>query len=344
MKALIAMSGGVDSAAAALLIKEKGINVLGATMRLLGKESPDEATARAVAEKLSIPFYVFDFSSDFSAQVVEPFVKSYEEGKTPNPCIDCNKYIKFGKFYKKANALNCDYVVTGHYARIEKIGDKYYLKKARDETKDQSYVLYSLSQEALSKTLLPLGDYTKEEIREIAKKEGLINAGKKDSQDICFVPDGDYVRVICDITKKDYPEGDFVNKKGEVLGRHKGIIGYTIGQRKGLGLALPEPMYVTEKNVKENKVVLCSNEELYSKEFYVKDVNWTLENPGVIECMAKLRYKQKEQPASLSPFGKGVKVVFSEPQRAIAKGQAAVFYDGDIVLGGGTIADSEELL
>lgn len=346
MKALIAMSGGVDSTCAALLIKNKGIEAVGATMRLLGDKSPDEETARKVAEKMGIPFCVFDFSGDFRSLVIDKFVKSYEEGKTPNPCIDCNKYLKFGKFYREAKELSCDYVATGHYARIEKIGEKFYLKKAKDENKDQSYVLYSLNQKILSETLFPLGDYTKEEIREIAVSNGLINADKKDSQDICFVPDGDYVKVIGDVTKKEYPEGDFVTRDGRVLGKHKGIIGYTIGQRKGLGLALPEPMYVCEKDVNANRVVLCKNEELYTSELYVGDVNWTLydSNPGKIECYVKIRYKQKEQRALVYPFEKGVKVVFSEPQRAIAKGQAAVFYDKDTVLGGGTIRDKEELL
>ncbi len=346
MKALIAMSGGVDSSCAALLIKDKGIETIGATMKLLYHKEEEIETAKKVAEAMGIPFYVFDFSKEFADLVIDKFIKSYEEGKTPNPCIDCNKYLKFGRFFKEAKALSCDYVVTGHYARIEKTGGKYYLKKAKDENKDQSYVLYSLNQEILSETLLPLGDYTKEEIREIAGDFGLINAGKKDSQDICFVPGGDYVNVIKDITKKEYPEGDFVDTKGQVLGTHRGIIGYTIGQRKGLGLALPEPMYVIEKDVIKNRVVLSKNEELYKSELYVKDVNWTLDEkiPENLRCFIKLRYKQKEQPGVVSPFGKGVKVSFDQPQRAISKGQAAVFYDGDIVLGGGTIADKEELL
>lgn len=346
MKALIAMSGGVDSSTAALLIKNKGIETIGATMKLLAGKDEEIDTAKTVAQKMGIPFYVFDFSKEFKSLVIDKFIESYEEGKTPNPCIDCNKYLKFGRFYHEAKALSCDYVVTGHYARIEKQGKKFYLKKAKDENKDQSYVLYSLSQEILSETLLPLGDYTKEEIREIASGFGLINANKKDSQDICFVPNGDYVKVIKELSKKDYPQGDFVNTNGEVLGTHKGIIGYTVGQRKGLGLALPQPMYVLEKDVVNNKVILCSGEDLYKRELYVKDINWTLSEkmPEKLKCNVKLRYKQKEQPATVSLFENGVKVLFDEPQRAISKGQAAVFYDGDIVLGGGTITDKEELL
>ncbi len=346
MKALIAMSGGVDSSTAALLIKNKGIETLGATMKLLAGRDEEIDTAKTVAQKMGIPFYVFDFSKEFKSLVIDRFIESYEEGKTPNPCIDCNKYLKFGRFYQEAKALSCDYVVTGHYARIEKQGKNFYLKKAKDENKDQSYVLYSLSQEILSETLLPLGDYTKEEIREIASGFGLINANKKDSQDICFVPNGDYVKVIKELSKKDYPQGDFVNTNGEVLGTHKGIIGYTVGQRKGLGLALPQPMYVLEKDVVNNKVILCSGEDLYKRELYVKDINWTLSEkmPEKLKCNVKLRYKQKEQPATVSLFEKGVKILFDEPQRAISKGQAAVFYDGDIVLGGGTITDKEELL
>ena len=324
MKALIAMSGGVDSSAAALLIKEKGYESMGAIMHLLGERNMDADAAKDVCDKIGIPFYEFDFSDEFSSCVIKSFVESYENGATPNPCIECNRHLKFGKFLEAAKELGCTHIATGHYAIIEKCGNEYILKKAKDN----------------SKILLPLGEYSKDEIREIAESKGFINAHKKDSQDICFVPDGDYKKVISSLSNKTYPEGDFVNLKGEVLGRHKGIIGYTIGQRKGLGLALPAPMYVCEKDVEKNRVVLCSNDELFTKDMKVKNVNWLVSDkvPDKIMAKVKIRYKHEEQPAEINFTEDGAFVTFDEPQRAISKGQAAVFYDGDIVLGGGTIA------
>ncbi len=340
MKALIAMSGGVDSSAAALLIKEKGYESMGAIMHLLGERNMDADAAKDVCDKIGIPFYEFDFSDEFSSCVIKSFVESYENGATPNPCIECNRSLKFGKFFEAAKELGCTHIATGHYAIIEKCGNEYILKKAKDKSKDQSYVLYSIKREILSKILLPLGEYSKDEIREIAASKGFINAHKKDSQDICFVPDGDYKKVISSLSNKTYPEGDFVNLKGDVLGRHKGIIGYTIGQRKGLGLALPEPMYVCEKDVEKNRVVLCRNDELFTKDMKVKNVNWLASDkvPDKIRAKVKIRYKHEEQPAEINFTEEGAFVTFDEPQRAISKGQAAVFYDGDTVLGGGTIA------
>lgn len=355
-KALIAMSGGVDSSLAAKLIKDSGFDCIGCTMKLYGNEEinlPKERTccslddvedARSVARKIGIPYYVFNLSGDFNEKVIAPFIAAYENGATPNPCIDCNRFIKFKRLYERARELGCDYIVTGHYARIEKQGDKFFLKKALDETKDQSYVLYSLTQEELSRTLFPLGSMKKEEVRKAAEESGFINAQKPDSQDICFVPDGDYAAFIRKRTKRDYPAGDFVDESGRVLGRHSGIINYTVGQRKGLGIALGAPAYVKSINRENNTVTLCDNAGLYSRTFTVKDFNWIsgAAPEGEIKCKVKVRYRQPEQPAAVEPMGENeVRITFDTPQRAISKGQAAVLYDGDTVLGGGTIDKTE---
>lgn len=350
-KALIAMSGGVDSSVAAYLTKNFGYDCIGITMKLynnddagISKEktccsADDIADARNVCNKLDIPYYVFNFTDDFKKNVIDRFIKAYECGRTPNPCIDCNKYLKFDRLYQRAKETGNDYIVTGHYARIEKIGERYILKKAVDLSKDQSYVLYSLTQEQLAHTMFPLGNMSKTEARSIAEENGFINAYKHDSQDICFVPNGDYASVIEHHTGKTYPEGNFVTKDGKILGKHKGIIRYTIGQRKGLGLALPEPMYVCEKCIEKNEVVLCKNEELFSKELTASDFNWIMYDnpPEKFRAKAKIRYNQTEQWAEVHVKGDDVKLIFDEPQRAIATGQAVVLYDGDAVIGGGTI-------
>jgi tRNA-specific 2-thiouridylase len=350
-KALIAMSGGVDSSVAAFFCVERGFDCTGATMKLYNKENnicsenscctqDDIEDARAVATRLNMPFHVFNFTDDFDNEVIARFIAAYENGATPNPCIDCNRYIKFERFFCKMQELGFDYIVTGHYARIEKVGDRYLLKKAVDVSKDQSYVLYSLTQEQLSHTLFPLGELKKEETRRIAEENGFINAKKHDSQDICFVPDGDYAAFIESYTGKKYPAGDFVDKNGKKLGDHCGIIRYTIGQRKGLGLALPAPMYVCEKDVINNKVILCSNQELFSKTLTASKFNWIAFDtpPKQFRADAKIRYNQAAQPATVIIDYEGtVTVTFDEPQRAIAKGQAVVLYDGDTVIGGGTI-------
>ena len=352
-RALVAMSGGVDSSVSAFLMKEAGFDCTGVTMRLFDNEDAgmereksccsldDVEDARAVANRLGMPYYVFNFKADFKKCVIDRFINAYECGATPNPCIDCNRFLKFEKLYRRALEIECDYIVTGHYARIEKCGDRYLLKKAKDHTKDQSYVLYSLTQEQLAHTKFPLGEYEKSEVREIAERNGFVNARKHDSQDICFVPDGDYAKIIELHTKKSYPVGKFVDKSGNVLGEHNGIIRYTIGQRKGLGLALPEPLYVCEKRMDTNEVVLGRNEDLFSREFDVSDINWIAFDapPEKFRASAKIRYRQKEQPAEIIKNGENkVHVVFDEPQRAITSGQAAVFYDGDTVVGGGTIS------
>lgn len=352
MKALIAMSGGVDSSLAAKLMKDKGFDCIGCTMKLYHNEDAgiessrtccsldDVEDARSVAYKLGMPFYVFNFTDAFRDTVIRKFIESYENGITPNPCIDCNRYMKFDKLYERAKTLGCDYIVTGHYARIEEQAGKFVLKKALDETKDQSYVLYFMTQDQLVHTMFPLGSMQKTEVRAIAEESGFVNADKPDSQDICFVPNGDYASVIELKTGKESAEGNFVDKQGNNLGRHKGVIHYTIGQRKGLGVSSTEPLYVCNICPKDGNVVLGSNDDLFSREADVSDFNWISgEVPGSeFRCKAKIRYRQPEQWVTVIPTGADtVHIVFDEPQRAITPGQAAVFYDGDTVLGGGTI-------
>lgn len=345
------MSGGVDSSVAAYLMQHRGYDIIGVTMKLYDNEDiyetcektccslSDVEDARNVAHTLGFPYYVFNFKADFKTQVIDRFIHAYENCETPNPCIDCNRYLKFHELYHRAVELGCDYVVTGHYADIEEKDGRFLLKRAADPRKDQSYVLYSLTQEQLAHTIFPLGTLEKTQTREIAVKHGLLNAHKHDSQDICFVPDGDYASFIEKTTKKVYPSGDFVDTNGTVLGKHKGIIHYTIGQRKGLGLSLPAPLYVKEKNLEKNQVILCTNEELFETEMDVTDINWITAD-GFDEpfpAKVKIRYSHKAADATIFPSKNSAHIVFDEPQRAITAGQAAVFYDGDYVIGGGRI-------
>lgn len=346
-KAIVAMSGGVDSSVAAKILIDSGFDCMGATMQLNANGDKYAAEdAKSVALKLNIPFTLLDFTKEFTKEVIERFIESYELGDTPNPCIDCNKYIKWDLLIKYMKDNGFDYIATGHYAKIEfdEESGLYKLKKGLDESKDQSYVLYNMTQDILSHTLLPLGNLSKAEARDIASKNGFINAEKKDSQDICFIPDGDYAKFIEEYTGKQYEKGNFVYKDGTILGTHNGIIRYTIGQRKGLGLALKAPAYVCRKCMETNTVVLGDNDDLFTKTLVANEFNWISgiapKNP--ISIKAKTRYKHKEQPATASVLDDGsVQIVFDEPQRAITTGQSVVLYDGDTVLGGGKIAQVE---
>lgn len=340
-KVMIGMSGGVDSAVSAYLLKKDGYDVTGVTLRLCAENSSDAEDAKRVAEAVGVPHVVADFTDSFRKNVIERFVACYKEGGTPNPCIVCNKYIKFGDMLKYAEGNGMDYVATGHYARIE-LGenDRYMLRKAKDESKDQTYVLYSLTQEQLAHTLFPLGELTKSEVRAVAEENGFVNAHKRDSQDICFVPDGDYAAFIERHTGESFKFGDFVDRDGNLLGEHKGIIRYTVGQRKGLGIALGKPAFVCAKNVENNTVVLGENKDLFSTKLTAHDVNLisceSIDEP--MRVCAKVRYNQKEQPATVISIGEGkIKVEFDTPQRAISKGQSVVLYDGEYVVGGGII-------
>lgn len=351
-KALIAMSGGVDSSVAAYLMKQKGYTCVGMTMKLYNNEDigvscektccslKDVEDARNVASRLDIPYYVVNFKDKFEEKVIQKFIDTYKSGGTPNPCIDCNRYLKFDKLMQRMKELEMDCVVTGHYARIEQSGGRFLLKKGIDETKDQSYVLYSLSQDRLAHTVLPLGNYTKTEIREIAAEQGFINAKKHDSQDICFVPDGNYAEFIEKHTGEIFPEGDFTDINGNVLGRHRGIIRYTVGQRRGIGISSSEPLYVLKVCPEDNKVIIGKNSDLFSKTLEADNINLIaldkIDTP--LRLNAKIRYKHKEAPCTVRQTDPDrLHVEFDEPQRAITPGQALVLYDGDTVVGGGVI-------
>lgn len=339
-KILVAMSGGVDSSVAAALMLDKGYDPVGGTMAISCGLENDVADARAVCDTLGIPHAVFDLSREFEREVVCRFVDCYERGLTPNPCVVCNRHIKFGALLERAADIGCDLVATGHYARIEYSDGRYLIKKGHDVTKDQSYVLWSLSQHQLSHIILPLGSLSKTEVRDIARLRGFVSADKADSQDICFVPDGDYAAFIERFTGKIYPAGDFVDRDGNVLGRHRGMIRYTVGQRKGLGLALPAPMYVYKKDMQSNRVILSDNDGLFSDTLIADNFNWVaFERPSApFAATVKTRYKAKEAPATVIPQEDGsVRIVFDEPQRAITPGQAAVVYMGDTLVGGGDI-------
>ncbi|MBR0596664.1 tRNA 2-thiouridine(34) synthase MnmA [Sinanaerobacter chloroacetimidivorans] len=359
-RVLIAMSGGVDSSVAAVLLMEQGYEVGGATFKLFENEDigitertrtccslEDVLDAKSVAHKLGFRHDVFNFGLQFQKDVILPFAEAYACGETPNPCIECNRSIKFEKFLERALLLEYDYIATGHYARIEQDSatGRYLLKKGKDGSKDQSYALYTMSQEELSRTLFPLGNLYKTEIREIAEKKGFVNAKKPDSQDICFVKDGDYAGFLEKTIGLKAEEGDFIDKEGTVLGKHKGIIHYTVGQRKGLGKTFGKPMYVTGINAEKKQVFLGSNEELFQDTLVAGNVNFIsipeLKEP--MEVTVKTRYKQAEVPATIYPREEGtVFVKFKEKQRAITPGQAAVFYQDDIVVGGGKILKEKE--
>ncbi len=339
------MSGGVDSSVAALILKEQGFSVTGLTLELCNKDNArDLSDAKAVCDKLGIEHKSLDLVKDFKRWVIDDFINQYKKGLTPNPCLECNKHIKFGRMLDIALENGFQKIATGHYARVERLGDRFILKKALDESKDQSYVLYALTQHQLSRLLLPLGGISKPQIRRLAEENSLVNANRPDSQDICFVPDGDYASFIQRTDGFTAEKGSYLNPEGKALGEHQGVIHYTIGQRKGLGIALGKPQFVVDKSALDNTVILGDEELLFKKTVIVKDVNFIpfdrLE--GEMQVTAKLRYRHKAQPAVISQEPDGnVKIEFSEPQRAPSPGQAAVFYDGDTVVGGGIILSNK---
>lgn len=346
------MSGGVDSAVAALLLKNDGYDVEGITMHLWDERSfLDSASnvdidenavhAKKIAGKLNFPHRSVNLSPCFKNEVVLPFIENYKSGSTPNPCVECNKNLKFGRLFDIAKEGSFDYLATGHYARIERNAcGEFVLKKALDEKKDQSYFLWSLKKEILGQILLPLGAFTKEEIRALARENGFSNADRGDSQDICFIPDGNYVDFLEKYGKVSFTQGNFIDLDGNVLGRHEGIEKYTVGQRKGLGIALGRPMFVAEKNVSDNTVTLCDDASLYKKELCASQIN-LLTNASFekeIRLQAKIRYRHKPATATVRQTEENtLSVIFDEPQRAITKGQSLVLYDGDTVIGGGII-------
>lgn len=340
MRALIAMSGGVDSSVAALLTMKQGFACVGATMHLHELGSADDAAT--VAARLGIPFYQFNATQEFQHMVKDDFVRCYEQGDTPNPCVQCNRHLKFGYLLNKALALGCEYMVTGHYAQIsrDETTGRFLLQKAADLPKDQSYFLYALNQHQLAHTLFPLGALSKAETRQIAEENGFINAKKRDSQDICFVPDGDYMAFLEQYTHKNYSCGNFLDEKGSIIGQHKGAVAYTIGQRKGLGLAMGALVYVCSKDMAQNTVTIGPNEALFRQCLRANDWNW-ISIPALtapLRCKAKARSRMMEQNATVYPEENGfARVEFDEPQRALTTGQAVVLYDGNTVIGGGTI-------
>ncbi len=357
---VVGMSGGVDSSVAAYLLKEQGYNVIGVTMQIWQDENRCDIEenggccglsavddARRIAFKLDIPYYVMNFKREFKENVIDYFVDEYKRGHTPNPCIACNRYVKWESLLRRSKEIGADYIATGHYARIEKhpVTGRYALKLSATSQKDQTYALYNLTQEQLKSTLMPVGEYTKDEIREIASKIDNFVSKKKDSQEICFIPDNDYGNFI----EKEYgfkaKKGNFVDTDGNILGKHRGIIYYTVGQRKGLGVSFGKPMYVYEIRPETNEVVLCENDALFHKRLYADNINLMAvpEIKGDMRFMAKIRYSHKKAPCTVRMIDENImECVFDEPQRAITPGQAVVLYDGEYVAGGGTIISSKE--
>lgn len=353
-KVVVGMSGGVDSSVAAYLLKQQGYDVIGVTMQIWQEEeaSIQEENggccglsavddARRVAAQLDIPYYVMNFKSEFKKYVIDYFIEEYENGRTPNPCIACNRFVKWEALLKRSLDIGADYIATGHYARIEKLPTgRYALKVSETDKKDQTYALYNLTQEQLKRTLMPVGEYDKDTIRKIAQEIDLRIASKPDSQDICFIPDGDYASYIEETRQEVFPEGNFVLSDGTVVGRHRGIIHYTVGQRKGLGLSLGHPVFVLEIRPETNEVVVGSNEESMALEVKANHINFMavedIKEP--MRVWAKIRYNHKGAWCRVTRTGEDeITAVFEEPQRAVAPGQALVLYADDYVVGGGTI-------
>ncbi len=348
-KIMVAMSGGVDSSVAAAVLKQQGKNIVGATLRLTedGGILPKEALlAKEACDRLGIPHTVYDMREKFRKEIIDRFINEYHAGLTPNPCVECNKYIKFGGLLDIAESEECQYIATGHYSRIEfdSASGRYLLYRAEDNRKDQTYVLWQLSQYQLSHTLMPLGNLTKAEVREIAESYGFASAAAKESQDICFVPDGDYAAFIQETENKSFIRGNYIDINGNRLGEHLGHQCYTIGQRKGLGIALGKPQFVISKNPATNEVVLGDEEHIFKTHIYIKDINMiATEFPsGDISCTAKLRYSARDEECIFHPVGENEAVLeFKKPQRAATSGQSAVMYVGDILLGGGKIVEGK---
>jgi tRNA-specific 2-thiouridylase len=349
-KVLVAISGGVDSSTAALLLKEEGYDVVCAHMKLWvdvdnAYNEKSIAACREICEFLEVPFHVLDLSENFKNSIIDYFVAEYRTGRTPNPCVKCNREIKWTEFLKKADELGCNYIATGHYVRIERLDSgRWAIKKGRDDSRDQSYVLWRLTQTDLARTLTPLGEKLKTDVRQIARERGLPTAEKSESREICFIPDDDYNRFLREYGQKEnlaFEPGEVVHEDGRVLGQHKGVAFYTIGQRRGMGISNPTPLYVKKIDVAHNRIIVGEDDSLFRKEVEIEDVNWVGMAPTEksFEASVKIRYKHEPAPAMISPLtDKKVRIIFRDKQRAITPGQSAVFYDNDILLGGGIIS------